>query len=334
MRVILDGFGGDHSPDEVIKGARLAKDEFGFDIALSGSEEKLRAAAQRLGVSLDGIGIVEAPDVVTMEDAPVEVIRSKSSSSMAVGLRTLAEGNGDAFVSAGSTGALVVGARTIVHCLPGLRRAAFAPILPSNNGCYMLLDGGANAECRPEMLVHFAHMGSIYMEKIMHIEKPRVGLANIGVEDHKGTDLQRSAYQMLKASPLNFIGNVEGRDIPMGVCDVVIADGFTGNIILKLTEGLGLALAGNIKAIFKRNAITMAAALLVSGGLRDFKKKFDYTEYGGAPLMGIARPVIKAHGSSNAVAFKNAVRQAGLFVSENVNDAISGSLPSKGQDAQ
>jgi glycerol-3-phosphate acyltransferase PlsX len=214
-----------------------------------------------------------------------------------------------------------------VRCLKGLRRAALAPILPSDKGCYMLLDGGANAECRPDMLLKFGYMGSIYMEKIMHVKNPRVGLANIGAEAHKGTDVQREAYKLLKASKINFVGNVEGRDIPLGACDVVIADGFTGNIILKLTEGLGLAFGSNVKQVFTKNIITKAAALLVAPGLRDFKKKMDYSEYGGAPLMGIAKPVIKAHGSSNANAYKNAVRQAIAFVTENVNEAILDSLP-------
>ena len=334
MKIIMDGFGGDRSPDEVIRGARLAADEYGVQILLAGSEKKLRERAGELGVALDGISILDAPDVIGMEDPPTDVIRAKKNSSMAVGLRALAEGAGDAFVSAGSTGALVVGSRSLVRCIEGLRRAALAPLLPSATGCFMLLDAGANAECRPDMLLHFAHMGSVYMEKILHVSSPRVGLANIGTEETKGTDLQREAYKLLKASPLNFIGNVEGRDIPMGACDVVVADGFTGNMILKLTEGLGLTFAGFVKGIFKRSALTKAAGLLVMPGLREFKKKLDYTEYGGAPLMGIARPVIKAHGSSNANAFKNAVRQAIAFVREDVNGEIRKSLPKNGEDSE
>ncbi len=327
MKIIMDGFGGDHAPDEVIKGARQAADDFGAEIILAGRESTLRERAQALGVSLDGIGILDAPDVISMEDAPTDVVRAKKNSSMAVGLRAIAAGEGDAFVSAGSTGALVVGARTYVRCIPGLRRAALSPLVPCNTGCYMLLDSGANAECRPDMLLHFGYMGSIYMEKVLHIKKPRVGLANIGTEPTKGTDLQREAYKLLQESSLNFVGNVEGRAIPLGVCDVVVTDGFTGNMILKTTEGVGLAFAGNVKSIFKRNAFTMMAGALVMGGLRDFKKKMDYTEYGGAPLMGIARPVIKAHGSSTAKAFRNAVRQAVSFVDEGVIGDIQKSLP-------
>lgn len=327
MKVIMDGFGGDNAPDEVIRGARLAADAYGADIVLAGRESTLRERAAALGVDLSGIAILDAPDVISMEDPPTDVVRAKKNSSMAVGLRALAAGEGDAFVSAGSTGALVVGSRTYVRCIEGLRRAALSPLVPSNTGCFMLLDSGANAECRPDMLLHFGYMGSIYMEKVMHIPHPRVGLANIGTEPTKGTDLQREAYRLFQASPLNFVGNVEGRDIPMGVCDVVVADGFTGNMILKLTEGLGLAFGGNVKAIFKRNIFTMLAGAMVMKGLKEFKKKMDYSEYGGAPLMGIARPVIKAHGSSNAKAFQNAVRQAVAFVSEGVIEDIRKSLP-------
>ena len=327
MKIIVDGFGGDNAPAEVIKGARLAADEYGAEILLAGNEARLRDTAASLGVSLDGIEIINADDTITMEDAPTDVVRAKKNSSMAVGLQALSDGEGDAFVSAGNTGALVVGSRTIIHCLEGMRRAALAPILPSDTGCYMLLDAGANAECRPDMLLKFGYMGSIYMEKIMHIKNPRVGLVNIGTEKSKGTDLQREAYKLLSASNLNFVGNVEGRDIPFGVCDVVIADGFTGNIILKLTEGLGLAFGGNVKKIFRRSILTKLAALLVSSGIKDFKDKMDYSEYGGAPLMGISKPVIKAHGSSNATAYKNAIRQAIAFVTEDVNTAIAQSLP-------
>lgn len=329
MKIIVDGFGGDKAPAEVLKGCRLAVDEYGVEVILTGREKDLRSAASELGISLDGMEIIAADEIVTMEDLATDVVRTKKNSSMAVGLRALADGKGDAFVSAGNTGALVVGARTIVKCIEGMRRAALAPILPTATGCYMLLDGGANAECRPEMLLQFGLMGSVYMEKIMKIKNPRIGLVNIGEEDHKGTDLQREAYKLLRASNLNFIGNVEGRDIPMGTCDVVIADGFTGNIILKLTEGLGQAFTGKVKEIFKRNFLTKAAAMLVMPGLKAFRKSLDYTEYGGAPLMGIAKPVIKAHGSSNANAFKNAIRQAASFAREDVISSIKNNMPQK-----
>jgi glycerol-3-phosphate acyltransferase PlsX len=261
-----------------------------------------------------------------MEDSPKDILKAKKNSSMGVGLTALAEGKGDAFVSAGNTGALTVGSIFIVRCIEGIKRPALAPILPSDIGCYMLMDGGANAECKPEMLLQFGLMGSVYMERINHTRNPRVGLVNIGTEETKGTDLQRSAFALLSKADINFVGNVEGRDIPYGVCDIAVADGFTGNVILKLTEGIGLTFAGNVKSLFKRNIFTMLAAMMVKSGLKDFKKKLDYTEYGGAPLMGISKPVIKAHGSSNAYAFKNAIRQAIAFVSEGVIAEIEQSL--------
>jgi glycerol-3-phosphate acyltransferase PlsX len=327
VKIIIDGFGGDNAPLEVLKGCALAVDEYGVDILITGKENTIKQVAEKNSISLDRIEILNAEQQLSMEDSPRDILKAKADSSMAVGLNALAQGKGDAFVSAGNTGALVFGSRYIIKCIEGIKRPALAPIMPSDTGCYMLLDGGANIECRPQMLQQFGIMGSIYMEKIIHKSKPRVGLVNIGAEETKGGDLQKQAYELLKGSNLNFYGNLEARDIPYGACEVVVADGFTGNIILKLTEGLGLTFAGYLKALFKRNILTKFAALLVMSGINDFKKKMDYTEYGGAPLMGLQKPVIKAHGSSNAKAFKNAIRQALAFVSEKVIDEIAESLP-------
>jgi glycerol-3-phosphate acyltransferase PlsX len=327
VKIIVDGFGGDNAPLEVLKGCASAVNEYGVDILITGKEDTIKQMAEKNGISLKGIEILNAEQQITMEDSPRDILKAKSDSSMAVGLSVLAQGKGDAFVSAGNTGALVFGASYIVKCIKGIKRPALAPILPSDTGCYMLLDGGANLECRPQMLQQFGIMGSIYMEKIIHKSKPRVGLVNVGSEETKGGALQKQAYELLKDASINFYGNIEARDIPYGVCEVVVADGFTGNIILKLTEGLGLTFAGYLKALFKRNILTKLAALMVMSGISDFKKKMDYTEYGGAPLMGIKKPVIKAHGSSNAKAFKNAIRQAIAFVTEKVIDEIAESLP-------
>ncbi len=329
MKIIMDGFGGDDAPGEVLEGARLAVQAYGTEILLTGDQEKLRAAAYQKSIPIDHIEILDAKSVVTMEDAPTAVLRAKKDSSMAVGLHALADGKGDAFVSAGNTGALVVGSRTVLGCVGGLRRPALAPIVPDDTGCFMLMDGGANVECRPEMLLQFGLMGSVYMEKILGIPSPRVGLANIGAEAHKGTPCIREAYELLKAADLNFIGNVEGRDIPFGVCDVLVADGFTGNMLLKLVEGMGLFMGRTMKEMFTKNALTMAAALAVKPAISAFRKKMDYSEHGGAPLMGLTKPVIKAHGSSNARAFENAVRQALAFVKEGVADEIARCLPEK-----
>lgn len=326
MKIIVDGFGGDNAPLEVIKGSRMAVDEYGVEIIMTGREDEIKKVAKEEGISLEGISILQADEVITMEDKPRDVIRAKGNCSMAVGLKALRDGTGDAFVSAGSTGALVMGTNYFVKSIEGIKRMALAPIMPSQKGCYMLIDGGGNLECRPDMLLHFGVMASVYMNKILHVDSPRVGLVNVGTEETKGTQLQHDAFKLLKTSPCNFIGNIECRDIPLGVCDVAVADGFTGNVILKLTEGVGLAFAQNFKNILTRNIITKLAALTLSKGLREFKKSIDYTEYGGAPLMGSSRPVIKAHGSSNAKAFKNAIRQAIAFVNEGVIDEIKENL--------
>ncbi len=310
MRIIVDAFGGDNAPLSVIEGAAMAKKEYSADIVLVGKEETIKEVADKNSISLDGIEIVNADEVIEMCDDPTFVLKKKANSSMSVGLKMLAQGEGDAFVSAGSTAALVVGATLIVKRLKGIKRPALATVLPGEKKNTMLLDVGANAVCRPSMLLQFAAMGSVYMNKIYGIENPKVGLINIGAEETKGTPLQLETYSLLKESRLNFAGNLEPRDIPSTECDVAVADGFTGNVVLKLTEGVVKMFSRKIKAIFKKNIFTMFAAAIVNGGIKEFKKSFDYTEHGGAPLLGVSKPVIKAHGSSNAKAIKNAIRQA------------------------
>ena len=245
---------------------------------------------------------------------------------MAVGLRLLNEGKGDAFISAGNSGALCVGATLAVKRIKGIKRAAFAPVLPSETGFFMLLDGGANVDCRPEMLYQFALMGSVYMEKVMHVSNPRVGLANVGVEEHKGTDLYKEAYQILKDSSLNFIGNVEGRDIPKGVCDVVVCDGFAGNMILKTYEGVAITLMKKMKHMFTDSVKGKMAAALVMKDLKELKEKFNYNAYGGAPILGASKPVFKAHGDSKAVTLRNAIKLSIDYVSGKAIDEITSAL--------
>ena len=317
MKIIVDAFGGDNAPLEILKGSAMAAAEYGIDIVLTGDEDVIRKTAA---------DIVHAPQVMDMNAEPTEILKSYKDSSMAVGLKLLAESKGDAFVSAGSTGAFVVGASLIVKRIKGIKRAALAPVIPTVEGRYMLIDCGANAECRPEMLVQFGLMGSAYMNKIMSVDSPRVALINNGTEEHKGAPLQQEAYQQLKGSPLHFVGNIEARQLPLGGCDVAVCDGFTGNIVLKLTEGLSKALIGQVKNILMKNTMTKLAALTLKGGLGEFKKKMDYKEYGGAALLGISKPTIKAHGSSDAKAFKNAIGQAMRFTSQDVIGAIEGYL--------
>ncbi len=324
MKIIVDGFGGDNAPLAVLEGCAAAVKEYGVDLIVTGDESIIKKTAAEHQISLDKIEIVHAPDVISMHDDPVSLLKAKSESSMAVAFKLLKEGKGDAFVSGGSTGAIVVGANFIVKRLKGIKRAGLATVIPTINGCYLLMDAGANLDCKPETLQYFGIMGSIYMNKVLGVKNPRVGLINVGTEDTKGGELQKEAYALLQNSPINFTGNVEARAIPAGEVDVAVADGFTGNIVLKLTEGLGSMFSRKIKGMF--TGAGKIAALMLMGKLKDFKKSMDYTEYGGAPLLGTALPVIKAHGSSNGYAFKNAIRQARDFVQGGVNDAIKDAI--------
>lgn len=330
MKIIVDAFGGDNAPLEIIKGSLEAVKEYGVDIIFTGDEEKIKKCASDNNLDISSCEIVHAPQTVEMEDAPKVVLKQKLDSSMGKGLLLLADGTGDAFVSAGSTAALVMGGTFIVKRIKGIKRCAIASVMPSDKTPFMLIDSGANVECEPKFLDQFAHMGSVYMNRVMGFENPRVGLANIGVEETKGTPFIRDCYELLKNdSIINFIGNAEVRDIPSGVCDVVVADGFTGNVILKMYEGVAGTLTKNIKSLFKKNFVTILGALCVKGGLDDFKKKMDYKQYGGAPLLGLSAPVIKAHGSSDARAFKNAIRQAKEFCEKDVINEIIKNLPEK-----
>ena len=330
MKVIIDMYGGDNAPKAPILGAAMAAKELGVDIVAVGNEAEMRKICEENGVS--GFEFIDAPLVMPVCAEPTEVMKSYKESSLAVGLRALAEGRGDAFVSAGSTGAIVVGATLIVKRIKGIKRAALASVIPGLDKSYMLLDLGANVECRPEMLCQFASMGSIYMNKLEGVENPEVGLINIGAEESKGGELQKEAYKLLKESDLNFIGNVEPRDLPKGVCDVAVADGWTGNIVLKLTEGLVSAFGKKLKGVMMSSLLTKLGALTMKGALTDFKKSMDYTERGGAPLLGIAKPVIKAHGSSDPKAFMNAVRQAKAFYEQDVIGTISAAVAAQKEE--
>ena len=322
MKIVVDGFGGDHAPLAVLEGCAMAVKAYGVEILLTGDQKKLEQTAREKGISLDGIQIVHAPDVIEMHDDPVSLLKAKSQSSMAVAFQLLKEGKGDAFVSAGSTGAIVVGANFIIKRIKGIKRAGLATVIPTASGCYLLMDAGANLDCKPETLTHFGIMGSIYMQKVMKVASPRVGLVNVGTEDTKGGELQLGAYAMMQQAPIHFTGNVEARELPKGGVDVAVADGFTGNIILKLTEGMGSLMSTKLKEIFSGTVGKLAGALVLSK-IKALKASMDYTEYGGAPLLGAARPVIKAHGSSNAKAIMNAIRQGRDYVQGGVRRRFS-----------
>ena len=334
MKIIVDAFGGDNAPLEIIKGCAEATKELDIDILLTGDEQEIRRVAKENEISLDRITIADAPDVITMEDSAGDIMKSKSNSSMAVGLKKLAAGEGDAFLSAGNSGALVVGATMIVKRIKGVKRVAFAPVMPKDKGFFMLIDSGANVDCKPEMLRQFGVMASIYVEKVMGVKNPRVGLANVGVEDHKGGELQHAAFALLKDSPINFIGNIEARDIPFDAADVVVADGFTGNCILKLYEGVAMVMMGKIKKIFKKSVKNTIAASLIMKDLKGLKKEMDYNEYGGAPIMGAAKPVFKAHGSSKAKTIKSALRLTKAYVEGNVVKEIADSIQALKGDSE
>lgn len=326
MNVVLDAFGGDNAPLEIIKGAIDAKKDFNVDITLVGHEEKIKQCAKDNSLDISALKIKHAPDVIEICEEATEVIKSKSNSSMAVGLKMVADGEGDVFVSAGSTAALVVGATFIVKRIRGIKRAALATVLPTASNPTMLLDCGANSECRPEMLLQFGVMGSIYMNKVMGVNNPSVALANIGAEETKGRELELATYALLKKAPLNFAGNIEAREIPKGNCSVVVADGFSGNLLLKLYEGMGKFFSTELKGMLTNGFASKIGALFLLKKIKAFRKKMDYSEYGGAPLLGTAKPVIKAHGSSNAKAVYNAIRQAKNFCDGKVIDEVTKAL--------
>ena len=332
MRIIVDAYGGDNAPDAVLQGCRMAADRWKCEIILTGDEQKLRQRAAELSVSLEGIGIADAPDVIPVEAEPTAILKQYQQSSMARGLQMLANGEGEAFVSAGSTGALVVGGTLIVKRLKGVKRPAIGTVIPCRGGCFLLLDSGANHDCRPEMLRQFGLMGSVYMKRIIGVPNPRVGLVNIGTEETKGTELQVQAYQLMKEAGYNFIGNVEAREVPLGGCDVAVCDGFTGNILLKTMEGLATLFMGELKAIFMKSLPNKLAAAAVKKDIKGLKKQFDSAEYGGALLLGSRSPVIKAHGSSDAKSFYNAIRQAISCCENNIIGEIESQLAAQTEE--
>ncbi|MEE1281398.1 MAG: phosphate acyltransferase PlsX [Acutalibacteraceae bacterium] len=323
MKIIVDAFGGDNAPLEIIKGCAMAVEEYGVEIILTGNEEIIKSVSTENNIPLNNIEIVHTDVVVSPDDDASVVVKSKKDSSMGLGFQLLAEGKGDAFVSAGNSGALVMGSTLIIKRIKGIKRPAFSPVMPKSQGCFMLIDGGANNEVRPEMLQQFGIMGSIYMNKVMGIENPRVGLANVGTEEHKGTQLQHDAYKLLSQSNLNFVGNVEGRDIPADACEVLVTDGFNGNMILKTYEGVAMELMNKIKSVFSKNIKNKLAAGIIMKDLKILAKEMDYNEYGGAAIMGVNKPVFKAHGSSTAKTLKNAIKLTMQFVEGNVIEEIS-----------
>lgn len=317
MKIILDAMGGDNAPQAPVLGAIEAVKRYNADIILVGRGQEILEVLKKNGLDTlpEGVEIAHADDVVDMHDDPASVIHKRKNSSMIIGLKMLADGKGDAFVSAGSTGALLTGATLLVKRVRGIRRAAMAPAMPTKAGTKVIIcDCGANAECTPEFLLQFGLVASAYSKFTLGVENPRVGLLNIGSEDSKGTQLQKDAYALLKDASdrglLNFTGNVEARDVPLGAVDVVVCDGFSGNILIKSIEGTAMFMGSMLKRVFKKNLGSKLGYLLCKSGVQDMMKLLDYREIGGTQFLGIKKPVIKAHGSSDALAFRNAVKQA------------------------
>ncbi len=322
MKIIVDAFGGDYAPLEIIKGAMLAVEEYGIDVILTGDEKQISECVRQNNIELKNTEIVHTSGKIDMCDDARAVLKEKADSSMGVGFKLLSEGKGDAFVSAGNTGAITVGATFLAKRIKGVKRPCIASVMPSADNPILLMDCGANAECRAEFLYQFGFMGSLYMKNILKVENPKVALANNGTEETKGTSVVKEAYELMKNADYNFVGNIEGRQIPFGDADVVVADGFAGNLILKTYEGVAKVLMNGIKDIFKKNLFSKLCALGVMGGINDMKKQFDYKEYGGAVLLGVKKPVVKAHGSADARTFKNAIKQAVWFLDNNLIDEI------------
>ena len=334
MKIILDAMGGDHAPQAPVLGAVEAAKMFGSQITLVGRGEEILGVLRNHGIAdlPAGVEIVNAEDVVDMHDDPAAVIHKRKNSSMVVGLKLLAEGRGDAFISAGSTGALLTGATLLVKRVKGIRRAAMGPAMPNKlGGKTVLLDCGANAECTPEFLLQFGLVGSLHAQKALGITNPKVGLLNIGTEDSKGTALQKEAYALLQDASnqglINFVGNVEARDVPLGAVDVVVCDGFSGNVLLKSIEGTAMFMGSLMKhKIFKRSLLSKIGYIFCKKGVDEVMGMLDYRTIGGTEFLGIRKPVIKAHGASDALAFRNAVRQAELAAEKDISAELEASL--------
>ncbi len=339
MKIILDAMGGDLAPQAPVMGALQAVKDFGAQITLVGRGEEILQVLRSQGIEdlPQGLEIAHADDVVDMHDDPATVLHKRKNSSMVVGLKMLSEGQGDSFVSAGSTGALLTGATLLVKRVKGIRRAAMGPVMPNKaGGKTVILDCGANAECTSEFLLQFGMVGSLYAKKYLSVENPKVGLLNIGTEDSKGTDLQKQAYGLLQGAAekglINFVGNVEARDVPLGAVDVVVCDGFAGNVLLKSIEGTAMFMGSLMKhKIFKRSFLSKIGYLFCKPGVDQVMGMLDYRTIGGTQFLGIKKPVIKAHGASDALAFRNAVKQAMDAAGSDISEELEAGLKTLAQ---
>ena len=328
IRVAVDAMGGDNAPAEIVKGAVEAlKANTDLKVILVGQEEAVQQELSKYQYDASRMEVVNATEIIEMAEPPVQAIRTKKDSSIVVAMKLVKNGAADAFVGAGSTGAVLVGGQLIVGRIKGVERPPLAPLLPTEKGASLLIDCGANVDARPSHLVQFAKMGSIYMENVMGVKNPRVAIVNIGAEEEKGNALVKETFPLLKAcQDINFIGSIEARDIPSGYADVIVCEAFAGNIILKLYEGVGATLISMVKKGMLSTLRSKIGALLVKPALKTTLKKFDTSQYGGAPLLGLKGLVVKTHGSSKAAEIKNSILQCVTFVEQGMNDKIKAGI--------
>lgn len=331
MNIMIDGMGGDHAPEEIVKGAVQAAKEISGTVSIIGREERINECLQALNWNGDNIEVVNATEVISNNESPAMAVRKKKDSSISKGMRMLKEGEVDAFISGGSTGALLSAGLLILGRIRGIKRPAIAAFFPKigMNDTSLILDCGANAESRPEYLLQYGIMGSIFVEKVKGIENPEVMLLNVGAEEEKGDPLHKESFELLRNADINFKGNCEGRDVPFGCCDVVVTDGFSGNVFLKSSEGVALAVMKRIKQKMTEGLAAKAGALLSYNKLKKIKKEFDYSEEGGAPILGLKGPVLKIHGSSKANAVYNAILKAVPYVEQDVTALIENAITEK-----
>ncbi|EJO5348210.1 phosphate acyltransferase PlsX [Clostridium botulinum] len=327
MIIAVDGMGGDFAPSLVVEGCIQAVKEYeGIHIIITGKEELIKSELNKREYKGNKIEILNATEVINTNEAPVKAIRRKKDSSMVKALQLVKEDKAEAVISAGSTGALMAGATFVLGRIKGINRVCLAPLLPGAKAPFMIADAGANVDCKPEYLVQFAMMGKVYFENVLGVKNPKIGLVNIGAEEEKGNELTKSAYKLLKDTDFNFIGNVEPRDVPTGETNIAVCDGFVGNTVLKTYEGVASNLFSMLKKEILASTRGKIGGALLKPVFKDFKKKFDYTEYGGSPFLGAKGICIKAHGSSDAKAFKNAIRQAKICYDKKIIEEIENNL--------
>ncbi|ARC85688.1 fatty acid/phospholipid synthesis protein PlsX [Clostridium argentinense CDC 2741] len=335
MKFAVDGMGGDFSPSAIVEGAVLAVKEYNdIELIITGPEEAIAKELSKYDYDKEKITIMNATEIISPNEEPVKAIRRKKDSSISKALQLVKEKKVDGIISAGSTGAFLAGCTLIVGRLKGIDRPALAPVLPGINGPFMIIDVGANADCKPHYLVQFALMGKIYFENVLNTKNPTIGLINIGAEEEKGNELTKNAHKLLKTTDYNFVGNVEPRDITQGDVKVLVCDGFVGNTVLKMYEGVAASIFSILKENIMSSFTTKLGGMLLKPVFKKIKSDFDYTEYGGAAFLGVNGICVKAHGSSNAKAFKNAIRQAKIAYDNKIVEKIQIELENLGTEKE